>query len=109
MASSFEVFPLIDNRLPDYCYHLAKLPPCEFWLHKKNIADFLKLPQGLAHVPFDTLTCILACTKKGFGGKFKKLCWQQVLMEWAYPNKEIILEMLGGMEKAREFKVCHFE
>ena len=61
-------FPLLVERLPQYCQQLISLPPSEFWIHESKLAELLKLPRGPEHGPNEVLTKILACMKRGFGG-----------------------------------------
>ena len=68
MPNPFSAFPLLGDRLPQYCKALVNLPPCEFWIHETKLAELLKLPQGPEHGPSDVLTTILACMKRGNGG-----------------------------------------
>lgn len=71
MANSQAAFPLVGGMLPEYCQRLKDLPPCEFWIHEKKLAELLKLPRGHKHGPSEVLTCVIACLKKGFGGSKK--------------------------------------
>ena len=69
---AFTLFPLIGAKLPDFCPMLVNIPDCNFWIHEKQLAAYLCLPQGPKHRPSDAVTVIMACLKRGYGGNKRK-------------------------------------
>ena len=65
------VFPLIGAKLSEFFQKLVAIPDCNFWIHEKQIAAYLRLPQGPNHGPSDVLSVVITCLKKGYGGNRK--------------------------------------
>ena len=69
IMASFAAFQLLGSKLPEHCCKLNDIPDCNFWIHEKQLTTYLRLPGGPKHGPGDALTALLACMKKGFGGR----------------------------------------
>ena len=72
MPRPTSAFPLIKDRLPEYCKKLTSIPPFAFWIHEVVLADYLGLRQGPSHGKSEALTALLECLRKGYGGDQKK-------------------------------------
>ena len=66
------VLSLIGPKLSEYCQKLVAIPDCNFWINEKQIAAYLRLPQGPKHGPSDVLSVVVVRLKKGCGGNNEK-------------------------------------
>ncbi len=70
--NAFAAFPLIADKLPEYCSKLCSFPATEFWVHETVLSRYLNLPRGPKHGQSEALTALIACIKKGKDGDKRK-------------------------------------
>eukprot|EP00956_Cyclotella_meneghiniana_P031802 scaffold84988_cov103-Cyclotella_meneghiniana.AAC.1 len=65
-------YPLIAGDLANYCRMLMEVPDCEYYIHESVIARYLDLPKNAQYGPSESLTALIYCIKKGYGGTQRK-------------------------------------
>lgn len=67
-VNSTSVFNHLRPKLPDLIATLMSLPPCDVWVHERNIYKVLGVKSHNTHGEYHALSCIITTIKKGKGG-----------------------------------------
>ena len=70
--SQSPAYPLIKDELGGLCTKLVTILPCRSTIHESVVARFIGLLIGNVHGQSESLTALIACLKKGYGGDIKK-------------------------------------
>ena len=64
----FSAFKLIEQDLQVLSKKLLEFPPCNSWIHESVVARTIGLPTNNQYGQSETLSTLIACIKKGWGG-----------------------------------------
>ena len=59
-------WPTIKSRVPQVEEMLMSLPPCNVWIHEKQIHHLCKVPEGPSFGQRKSLNCIIKGIDKGY-------------------------------------------